>query len=230
MHKCQGCARAGADPAAREGRSGAENVTCGARRAARAGPIPRTRCSSSSEPNPPCAARSSTMRWARAGPMPGSHVSSAASARSMSTSAVGAAPGAARPEEPRVGPDATALPAFRILPCPPETIADSTAAICRANASRSVAGASLGRRDLPPRTARPSAATDATKSRARRSEGVGTANGTTRAPARPHRRYACDITGPAAPPSPRRRRPAACAATPYPPYPQACGASRIRGQ
>lgn len=45
------------------------------------GPIPRTRASSSSEANAPCASRESTMRRARLGPMPGSSSRSVAVAR-----------------------------------------------------------------------------------------------------------------------------------------------------
>ncbi len=50
-----------------------------------AGPIPRTRCSPSSDPNGPCAERSLTMRRASAGPTRGRRSSSAADADSTST-------------------------------------------------------------------------------------------------------------------------------------------------
>lgn len=162
-----------AECSASVGRGGSENVTCGCSRRASAGPIPFTRCKPSSDPNGPCAARSSTMRAASAGPIPGRRSRSAAAATSRSTmsSRVADVLAEARSAEGRSAADADVRGVGRR---PPAAMAESTRAICNASAARSAGGASAGRSDATPRTATPSAATAATNRRARCSAGVGT--------------------------------------------------------
>lgn len=184
-YKCQGCRPSRGTDDSGSARGGPENVTSGANRAASAGPIPRTSCSRSRVPNGPRTARSSTMRCASAGPMPGRRSNSATSARSTSTGSESArgrsfvfgdrgAGNASRPAAAVRGRGSADTARGR-RGRPPAATAESTAAIW---AARAAPGAVLPCPPLTarsPRTARPRAATAATKSRARRSEGVGTA-------------------------------------------------------
>lgn len=155
-------------------------MTKGCNLVARAGPMPRTSWSASKEPNGPYLDRSSTMRLASVGPIPGRASSSASLARSKSTSTRAAGgllvPPAAR-LVPGVGAGGAPLRDARLRAGdrPPRVTAESTAAIWAARASRSGTGCCCGRTARTPRTASPSAATAATNSRARRSDGVGTA-------------------------------------------------------
>lgn len=171
--------------------------------AASAGPIPRTRWSPSIEPNGPAESRSATIRAARLGPMPGSRSSSSAEAWSRSTGPLrpsgafgraGRVPGAgglgARPTAAGGGAavGAAAARERRAGRRPPEEIAESTAANCWARAARSSAGgAPAGCTARQPRTPSPRAATAATKRRALRSAGVGTAHSCPRAAGLRHR-------------------------------------------
>ncbi len=216
---CQGCKRRRPEGSVRLGRGGPENVTSGARRAAKAGPIPLTCWSPSNEPKGPAVSRSATIRAASAGPMPGSRSSSAAAARSTSMGPRGAGGGAPCP--------GGAVGARGLAPL---ATAESTAAIWRASASRSLAGATAWRTARPPRTARPSAATAATKSSARRSAGVGTPQASAGAQAPRHRSNAFRFRFPESPQWRRRPRAAASAATPCPRCPRGCGARDSRGR
>lgn len=180
------------------GRGEPENVTCGRRRSVSAEPMPRTRSSASTEPNGPRRSRSSTIRAANAGPMPGRRSSSSTVATSTSTGVGGTSgvadagvldstrrrrgagargsSGSVASAEPR---PVTAPPSARArtlgLRPPPTVIAESTRASCWASAVRA-AGSGAGRStDRQARTATPRAATAATKIRAWRSAGVGTA-------------------------------------------------------
>lgn len=208
-HRCQGCAPSvpggRADPRARGGRRGPENVTNGANLAAIAGPIPRTRWSSSKEPKGPFAWRSATIREANAGPIPGRRSNSSGVARSRSTGSLGAVAGAGA--SGRSTRAVAAEGTFRTGAAdlvgrrgrPPAATAESTAAIWAARAARSPEGTGEGASARQPRTPSPRAATAATKSRARRSAGVGTRHDALGTVPAPHPSYAGIIAGRAAP-------------------------------
>lgn len=117
-----------------------------------AGPMPLTRASSASnDPKAPFASRSATMRAASAGPIRGSASSSAAVARSMSTSPaggagiganVGAATGSGGIVSPR--PELTRFGRLAGRALPPRSsrsaAAESTAYRCAASAAAAAAG------------------------------------------------------------------------------------------
>lgn len=207
--------------------------------------MPFTRWSSASEPNPPFASRSATIRRARAGPIPGSWSSSAASARSTSTrlggraaEAPGGAPCGTPTDAPTAGcPERGASPTVRAAPRggvagvgrrrrPPLATAESTAAICRASVSRSLVGTSGVRTARHPRAPIPRAATVATKSRARRSAGVGTPHNAAPPGGGGHHSYADRITYRARGRSRRPRPPAGSARRPCRRCPRGCGDRR----
>lgn len=215
--------------------------------------MPFTRWSSASEPNPPFASRSATIRRARAGPIPGSWSSSAASARSTSTRLGGRAAEAPReapreapgeaPAGPPAGTAAAGCPTRGASPTvcaaprggvagvgrrrrPPLATAESTAAICRASVSRSLVGTSGVRTARHPRAPIPRAATVATKSRARRSAGVGTPHNAAPPGGGGHHSYADRITYRARGRSRRPRPPAGSARRPCRRCPRGCGDRR----
>lgn len=183
---CQGRRpRLGAGASVRGGRGGWENVTCARRRSASTGPMPRTCCNASSDPNGPRAVRSSMIRVASAGPIPGRRSSSSAVATSMSTGPVRTGPvgrcSTGSRERGRGVPLASADFACRPAPAaegrrraPPAAMAESTWEIWTASAALASRSPTTGRRARQPRTPIPSAATAATKSSAWRSPGVGT--------------------------------------------------------
>lgn len=202
---CQGRrARLGAGASVRGGRGGWENVTCGRSRSASTGPMPRTCCSASSEPNGPRASRSSTIRAARAGPMPGRRSRSSAAATSTSTGPVttgaggrGSPSAALRGARRRpVGELAVFIPAAEDAApadrrrAPPDAMAESTWESCVASAVRASASAGPRRSARQLLTPMPSAATAATKSSAWRSPGVGTGLRYQHLGQVPHRRIA----------------------------------------
>ncbi len=130
------------------------------------------------------------MRWARAGPIPGSASSSSARARSKSTGAAGPAGCGTLPGE--VTWVEFSRGGRRARGRPPVLTAESTAAIWAARAARGAASTAFGARARQPRTESPSAATAATKSRARRSDGVGTPECVLRGRREAYPAHACD--------------------------------------
>lgn len=150
------------------GRGTPEKVTRGASRAASAGPTPRTRCSSSSEPYAPCSARSARIRAARPGPIPGSDSSAAESARSTSTVTGGAG---------TAGGGRCGRARFR-APARGARAAESAARSCRSSAPTvsPVPAYRVGDGSRTRRTPAPSRASAARKRSAFDSAGVGTAD------------------------------------------------------
>jgi hypothetical protein len=184
--KCQGnCVlspgvrrlRDGARPGmgtALRGRAFPENVTCGRRRSASRGPMPRTRWNSSIEPKAPKLSRLATIREATTGPIQGSSSMSSELARSRSTGPAGSDTGSglgrgasagARSRRRRAEPRVALVVRFRARSAP----ADSTRAICAASAARVSLLPAGGSPERRRRTAPPSAISAARNSSALRS-------------------------------------------------------------
>lgn len=171
MRRLRDGARPGVGTALR-GRTFPENVTCGWRRSARRGPMPRTRWSPSIEPKGPKLSRFATIREARTGPIHGSTSMASALARSISTgpgseaaSGTDGRASAGERERRRIAARGRVVGRARARAAP----ADSTRAIWAARAARVSAVAVGASWERTKRTAPPSAISAARNSSALRS-------------------------------------------------------------